>query len=80
MSAITPLPLATFPNSLQVPEGHCPGTVPMPPKRWMRARNPLSDYPMVAPNHAAQRGEIAKRLGLGDPPASNDRRRRSDAA
>jgi len=57
-------------------------------KRYLRSRYNLSpeeyrskwglpaDYPMVAPNYAAQRSEFAKKIGLGrTAPASKSRRR-----
>lgn len=57
-------------------------------KRYLRSRYSLSpeeyrtkwglpaDYPMVAPNYAAQRSEFAKKIGLGrTAPASKSRRR-----
>ncbi|HVZ91665.1 MAG TPA: MucR family transcriptional regulator [Rhizomicrobium sp.] len=57
-------------------------------KRYLRSRYGLSpeeyrakwglpaDYPMVAPNYAAQRSEFAKKIGLGrsSPPAKSRRR------
>jgi len=57
-------------------------------KRYLRSRYGLSpeeyrakwglpaDYPMVAPNYAAQRSEFAKKIGLGrsSPPAKKGRR------
>jgi predicted transcriptional regulator len=57
-------------------------------KRYLRSRYGLSpedyrakwglpaDYPMVAPNYAAQRSEFAKKIGLGrsSPPAKGRRR------
>ena len=57
-------------------------------KRYLRSRYNLSpeeyrakwglptDYPMVAPNYAAQRSEFAKKIGLGrsSPPAKARRR------
>jgi predicted transcriptional regulator len=57
-------------------------------KRYLRSRYGLSpeeyrakwglpaDYPMVAPNYAAQRSEFAKKIGLGrsSPPAKKSRR------
>ncbi len=58
-------------------------------KRYLRSRYGLSpedyrakwglpaDYPMVAPNYAAQRSEFAKKIGLGrTAPASKSRSRR----
>ncbi|HEY1614894.1 MAG TPA: MucR family transcriptional regulator [Rhizomicrobium sp.] len=57
-------------------------------KRYLRSRYSLSpeeyrakwnlpaDYPMVAPNYAAQRSEFAKKIGLGrTAPATKSRRR-----
>lgn len=57
-------------------------------KRYLRSRYDLTpeeyrakwglpaDYPMVAPNYAAQRSEFAKKIGLGrTAPASKSRRR-----
>lgn len=57
-------------------------------KRYLRSRYNLSpeeyrakwqlpaDYPMVAPNYAAQRSEFAKKIGLGrGAPASKGRKR-----
>jgi len=59
-------------------------------KRYLRSRYGLSpedyrskwhlpaDYPMVAPNYAAQRSEFAKKIGLGrSSPASKGRKRKS---
>jgi predicted transcriptional regulator len=37
------------------------------------------DYPMVAPNYAAQRSDFAKKIGLGRKPGQRPGRRRSDA-
>ena len=39
--------------------------------RWGLAR----DYPLVAPNYAKQRSEMAKRIGLGRKPVAVSRRR-----
>lgn len=57
-------------------------------KRYLRSRYDLTpeeyrakwglpaDYPMVAPNYAAQRSEFAKKIGLGrTAPATKSRRR-----
>ena len=57
-------------------------------KRYLRSRYGLTpeeyrakwglpaDYPMVAPNYAAQRSEFAKKIGLGrSAPATKSRRR-----
>lgn len=57
-------------------------------KRYLRSRYQLSpedyrakwglpaDYPMVAPNYAAQRSAFAKKIGLGHRPAEPKRRKR----
>jgi predicted transcriptional regulator len=57
-------------------------------KRYLRTRYGLSpvayrtkwglprDYPMVAPNYAAQRSAFAKKIGLGRTPAKARRRRK----
>jgi predicted transcriptional regulator len=37
----------------------------MTPAQYRRKWNLPSDYPMTAPNYAAQRSAIAKTLGLG---------------
>lgn len=36
-----------------------------------------ADYPMVAPNYAAKRSDLAKQLGLGRGPASRKKSRRA---
>ncbi|HEY1961486.1 MAG TPA: MucR family transcriptional regulator [Rhizomicrobium sp.] len=58
-------------------------------KRYLRSNYSLSpeeyrskwglpaDYPMVAPNYAAQRSEFAKKIGLGRTSTSTKSRRRS---
>jgi predicted transcriptional regulator len=58
-------------------------------KRYLRSRYNMSpeeyrakwglpaDYPMVAPNYAAQRSEFAKKIGLGRSAAPKKPRRRS---
>ena len=37
----------------------------MTPEQYREKWNLPSDYPMVAPNYAAQRSELAKQIGLG---------------
>jgi len=37
-----------------------------------------ADYPMVAPNYAAQRSDFAKKIGLGRKPGQRPGRRRSE--
>jgi predicted transcriptional regulator len=40
----------------------------MTPAQYREKWNLPSDYPMVAPNYAAQRSELAKKIGLGQIP------------
>jgi predicted transcriptional regulator len=40
----------------------------MTPAQYRQKWNLPSDYPMVAPNYAAQRSELAKKIGLGQIP------------
>jgi len=61
-------------------------------KRYLRSRYNMSpeqyrtkwglpaDYPMVAPNYAQQRSEMAKRIGLGRIPGAPAKGRRKGAA
>ena len=42
-------------------------------ERWGLA----ADYPMVAPNYAAQRSALAKKIGLGTKPRKRRRRRKA---
>jgi predicted transcriptional regulator len=37
----------------------------MTPEQYREKWNLPSDYPMVAPNYAAQRSALAKQIGLG---------------
>ena len=37
----------------------------MTPEQYRTKWNLASDYPMVAPNYAAQRSAFAKKIGLG---------------
>jgi predicted transcriptional regulator len=49
----------------------------MTPEEYRAKWGLPADYPMVAPNYAAQRSEFAKKIGLGRSPAPSGRRRRS---
>jgi predicted transcriptional regulator len=40
-------------------------TLGMTPEQYRAKWNLPTDYPMVAPNYAAQRSELAKKIGLG---------------
>ena len=46
------------------------GILGMTPAQYRAKWGLPKDYPMVAPNYAAQRSELAKKLGLGRKPAA----------
>ena len=48
----------------------------MTPEQYRDKWNLPADYPMVAPNYAAQRSEFAKKIGLGRTASSSSRRRK----
>jgi predicted transcriptional regulator len=48
----------------------------MTPEEYRAKWGLPADYPMVAPNYAAQRSEFAKRIGLGRSASSSGRRRK----
>jgi predicted transcriptional regulator len=52
----------------------------MTPDEYRAKWNLPSDYPMVAPNYAAARSELAKSIGLGRKPAKPKGRGRKKAA
>jgi predicted transcriptional regulator len=61
-------------KKLKMLKRHLRSTYNMSPDEY-RARWGLPpDYPMVAPNYAAQRSEFAKRIGLGRTPTSQARK------
>ena len=49
------------------------------PAQYREKWNLPSDYPMVAPNYAAQRSELAKKIGLGQNSAESFRSQRVTA-
>jgi predicted transcriptional regulator len=49
----------------------------MTPEEYRAKWGLPADYPMVAPNYAAQRSEFAKKIGLGRTASSSGRRRKS---
>lgn len=62
-------------KKLKMLKRHLRSTYNMSPDEY-RARWGLpADYPMVAPNYAAQRSEFAKRIGLGRSSGRQTRRR-----
>ena len=48
----------------------------MTPEEYRAKWGLSADYPMVAPNYAAQRSEFAKKIGLGRTASSSGRRRK----
>jgi predicted transcriptional regulator len=48
----------------------------MTPEEYRAKWGLSADYPMVAPNYAAQRSEFAKKIGLGRTASSSARRRK----
>ena len=48
----------------------------MSPEEYRAKWGLAADYPMVAPNYAAQRSEFAKKIGLGRTASSSSRRRK----
>jgi predicted transcriptional regulator len=49
----------------------------MTPEEYRAKWGLPADYPMVAPNYAAQRSEFAKKIGLGRTASSSGRRRKN---
>ena len=51
----------------------------MSPEEYRARWNLPADYPMVAPNYAEKRRELAKKIGLGRTPGQKRGRRKKDA-
>ena len=51
----------------------------MSPEEYRERWNLPSDYPMVAPNYAEKRRELAKKIGLGRTPGQKRGRRKKTA-
>nr|WP_199803045.1 MucR family transcriptional regulator [Erythrobacter sp. YJ-T3-07] len=51
----------------------------MSPEEYRERWNLPSDYPMVAPNYAEKRRELAKKIGLGRTPGQKRGRRKTTA-
>ncbi len=47
----------------------------MTPDEYRKKWNLASDYPMVAPNYAEQRRDLAKKIGLGRKPGQSPRKK-----
>lgn len=57
-------------KKLKMLKRHLRTTYGMTPEEYRAKWNLGPDYPMVAPNYAAQRSEFAKKIGLGRQPGS----------
>jgi predicted transcriptional regulator len=56
-------------KKLKMLKRHLRSTYDMSPQAYRLKWNLPRDYPMVAPNYAATRSELAKKIGLGKSPA-----------
>jgi len=63
-------------KKLKMLKRHLRSTYNMTPDEYRHRWGLPADYPMVAPNYAAQRSEFAKKIGLGrsSPPTKGRRR------
>jgi predicted transcriptional regulator len=52
-------------KKLKMLKRHLKTRYDMTPDEYRERWGLASDYPMVAPNYAAQRSELAKKIGLG---------------
>ena len=64
-------------KKLKMLKRHLRSTYGMTPDEYRAKWNLPPDYPMVAPNYAAQRSEFAKKIGLGRSSGRQTRRRAS---
>jgi predicted transcriptional regulator len=64
-------------KKLKMLKRHLRSTYNMTPDEYRAKWNLPPDYPMVAPNYAAQRSEFAKKIGLGRSSGRQTRRRAS---
>lgn len=56
---------------LKMLKRHLRSAYNMTPEEYRERWNLHADYPMVAPNYAEKRSELAKEIGLGTAPGSN---------
>lgn len=63
-------------KKLKMLKRHLRTTYSLTPEEYRAKWNLPSDYPMVAPNYAAQRSQFAKKIGLGRRPEVKTTRRR----
>lgn len=61
-------------KKLKMLKRHLRTTYGMTPEEYRAKWNLPADYPMVAPNYAAQRSEFAKKIGLGRKKTTGTRR------
>jgi len=66
-------------KKLKMLKRHLRTTYNMTPDEYRAKWNLPPDYPMVAPNYAAQRSEFAKKIGLGKRARGTGRRKRQPA-
>jgi predicted transcriptional regulator len=62
-------------KKLKMLKRHLKTSYNMTPEEYRERWSLPSDYPMVAPNYAAQRSALAKKIGLGTRPRKGRRRR-----
>ena len=67
-------------KKLKMLKRHLRSTYNMTPDDYRHRWGLPADYPMVAPNYAAQRSAFAKKIGLGRSSASKSRRGRRKAS
>ena len=60
---------------LQTLKRYIGGRYGLSPEQYRQKWNLPDDYPMVAPNYAKRRSQIAKKMGLGRKPAKKRRKR-----
>ena len=63
-------------NKLKMLKRYLRSNYNMTPEEYRAKWGLPADYPMVAPNYAAQRSEFAKKIGLGKASSSRGRRRK----
>ena len=63
-------------KKLKMLKRHLRAAYNMTPDEYRSKWGLAADYPMVAPNYAAQRSEFAKKIGLGRKPGQKPRRAR----
>ena len=64
-------------KKLKMLKRHLKTSYSLTPDEYRKRWGLPADYPMVAPNYAAQRSALAKKIGLGTKPRKRRRRRRA---